>query len=75
MCSSDLGLRQLHDAADLGNGELVPFEEQQDAAARGVSQRGEVVENCGSSIHPLNRMKGYIGSPLRRKREPIVASQ
>src|SRR5262249_29580516 len=69
---ADRGLRQLHDAADFGNGELLPFKEQQDAAPRGVRQRGEVVENCGSSIHPLNRMKGYIGSPLGRKPQAKV---
>jgi hypothetical protein len=34
-------LGQLHDAAELGHGQLVPVEQQQDPAARRIRQRGE----------------------------------
>ena len=42
-------LRQLHDAAELRDGQLVAVEQQQQAAARGVGQGRQMVENRGRS--------------------------
>ena len=42
---ADGGLRQLHDGAQLGDRQLVAVEQQQQAAARGVGERREVVED------------------------------
>jgi hypothetical protein len=51
--AADRRLGQLHDAAELGHGQLVPVEQQQDPAAGRIGQRGEVVEDCGGpAIHP-----------------------
>ena len=50
--AADRRLRELHDAAELRHRQLVPVEQQQDAAARRVGQRGEVVEDGGgASVH------------------------
>ena len=47
---ADGRLRQLHNAAKLGHGQFVPVEQQENAAARGVSQRRQVVEDCRAAI-------------------------
>jgi hypothetical protein len=52
-------LRELHDAAQLRHGQLVPIEQQQNPAAGRVGQRREMIEDGrGAAIHPYNRMKG-----------------
>ncbi len=53
------GLGQLQHGAQLRHGQLVTVEDQQEAAARRVRERREVVVNGGRAIHPCNRMKGY----------------
>ena len=46
-------LRQLQDSAQLGNGQLMPIEEQQDPAARRIGQRGQMIEDSRcAAIHP-----------------------
>src|SRR3979409_480310 len=74
-------LRQLHDAAELGDRQLMAVEQQQDAAARRVGQRRQGIEDCGRArIHPYNRMKGYNDEPcgvkitLGRTAEPVDSS-
>ena len=53
--TADRGLRQLHDGAELRDGQLVTIEQQQDAAARRVGQRGQAIENCRRvGVHPYN---------------------
>ena len=47
--AADRRLRKLHDAAQFRHGELVPIEQQQNPAARGVGQGGQVVENGGAA--------------------------
>ena len=55
---ADRRLRQLEHGAKLGNRELVALEHQQHAAAGGVGQGGQVIENC--CFHPSIRMKCCI---------------
>src|SRR3954468_11638513 len=51
--ATDGGLRQLHDAAELGDSQLVTVEQQQRPRARWVAKRGKMVENLDRSrIHP-----------------------
>ena len=60
-------LRQLHDDAQLGHGQLLAIQQQQDAAARRIGKGREVIENgrrrgeSGSRhlFNPYIRMKGY----------------
>ena len=47
--AADRRLGQLHDAAQLRHGQLVAVQQQQNAAARGVGQGRQVVENRGGS--------------------------
>ena len=45
-------LRELHDAAELRHGQLVPIEQQQNAAAGRIGERGQVVEDGrGAKTH------------------------
>ena len=70
--AADRGLRKLHDPAQLRHRQFVAIEEQQEPAAGGVRQRGEVVEDGGSalthwqSIYPSIRMEGLnaISAPM-----------
>ena len=53
------GLRELENAAQLGDGQLMPIEEQQNSAARRVGESSEMIEDRRrASIHPYSRMKG-----------------
>src|SRR5262249_41495581 len=63
---------QLHDAAELGYSELVAVEQEQEPAAGRIGERRQMVENFRrATVHPLNRMKGYI--TVRRRGKPGVA--
>ena len=61
--AADRRLRQLQDGAELRDRELVALEHQQHAAAGGVGQSGQVVENCG--FHPYIRMKCCTSAVMR----------
>ena len=61
--AADRGLRKLEDGAELRDRQLVALEHEQHAAAGGVGQGGQVVEDCG--FHPYIRMKCCIASGLR----------
>ena len=50
---ADRRLRELHDAAQLRHGQLVPVEQQQNAAARRIGERGEVIED-GRGLQSVN---------------------
>src|SRR5882757_6282903 len=62
---ADRRLGKLHDSTKLGHRELMPVEEQQEPASRGVRERGEVVVDGGGGLahgvllYPLIRMEGY----------------
>ena len=79
--AADRGLRQLHDTAELGNGHLVALENQEEPAARRVSERREMVEDFRRTrIHPYSRMEGYYGNArlasesVRRQTWPLAPS-
>jgi hypothetical protein len=56
--SADRRLRKLRDAAELSDGELVPIQQQEDAASSRVSERGEVVVDGRrlQSVYPDKRI-------------------
>src|ERR1041385_7599219 len=58
------GWWQLRDGAELGRGQPVPVQQEQEPVARRVGERLQVVENRGGpAVHPCNRMKGYFRAP------------
>src|SRR5687767_10451284 len=63
------GLRQLQDRADLVDGQLVPFERQEDPAADRVGQRGHVIEDwCGSHVFiRISGLRDYTVAAMRRQ--------
>src|SRR5258708_38968557 len=61
--STDGALRQLEGATQLAHGELVPGEQQQQPASRGVGKGRQAVEDWARLNHPYIRMKGSIVTP------------
>src|SRR5258708_15767555 len=61
--STDGALRQLEGATQLAHGELVPVEQQQQPASRGVGKGRQAVEDWARLNHPYIRMKGSIVTP------------
>ena len=55
---ADRRLRRLQDRAELGDGELVAFQREENAATRDVAEDREVVENRGGGggDHPSIRI-------------------
>ena len=64
------GLRKLHDPAQLRDSELVPVEQQQNAAARRIGERGEVIQDGGGAAVHLIRLSGLndiCGAAVKRR--------
>ena len=55
---ADRRLRQLKHGAQLADGQLVPFEQNEHPAPQRVAEHGQVVEDC--RFHPLIRMNCFI---------------
>ena len=56
--AADSGLGELEDRTNFIDGELVPFEDEEHAAPRGVGKGGHAIEDRwgGNDIHPYIRI-------------------
>jgi hypothetical protein len=61
--AADGGLGQLHNIAQFRDGEFIPVQNREHAYTYRVGEHKKLIDNCGRSIHPFSRMKGYIPQP------------